>query len=271
MGRHRALGRFADVLIAGAVLLTVWRLADGFRTSPSLVPPLLARGATLAIPGIDWSSSHASIVVLAASGCPACGESVAFYRVLEARAQTVPGVRLVMLSFEPGEAFRTWLQHSQIDPSRATTVPDVSVLGFSVTPTVLLVDSHGTVTDVLERKLSEADEARFLGRVDGVDATPLDNTNHATEIRSDGLADLRLRGQVTILDVRSRTEFANGHIQGAVNIPLDELKSRAPIEVVPTWPVVVDCGQGPIGLCRSAGRLVQDLGFRRVSLLLPGG
>ena len=38
-------------------------------------------------------------------------------------------------------------------------------------------------------------------------------------------AELVKKGAV-ILDVRSKSEFASGHIKGAVNIPVDVLKNR---------------------------------------------
>lgn len=47
----------------------------------------------------------------------------------------------------------------------------------------------------------------------------------------------------TLVDVRTRGEFAGGHIPGALNIPLDQLGSR--INEVPKGkPVIVVCATG---------------------------
>ena len=46
-----------------------------------------------------------------------------------------------------------------------------------------------------------------------------------------------------LIDNRSPTEFASGHIEGAVNIPVDELRERT-AEVPAGRPVVVYCGVG---------------------------
>lgn len=50
------------------------------------------------------------------------------------------------------------------------------------------------------------------------------------------------RYEVTVLDVRQTTEFDDGHIRGAVNIPLHELLARR--DEVPAGEIWVHCGSG---------------------------
>jgi rhodanese-related sulfurtransferase len=45
-----------------------------------------------------------------------------------------------------------------------------------------------------------------------------------------------------VLDVRSASEFATGHIPGAVNIPMEQVETRLPD--VPTGPLVLVCEAG---------------------------
>ncbi|GAB4052815.1 rhodanese-like domain-containing protein [Spirosoma litoris] len=49
---------------------------------------------------------------------------------------------------------------------------------------------------------------------------------------------------VVIIDVRSPGEFAGGHAQGAVNIPLDQLESK--VNKIKSYkkPIVVCCASG---------------------------
>jgi hydroxyacylglutathione hydrolase len=70
----------------------------------------------------------------------------------------------------------------------------------------------------------------------------------------------------TILDVRSRTEFAEGHIPNGVNIPLGELPGR--LAEVPRGEVVVHCQGGSRSLI--AASILQQAGRDDVSNLVGG-
>lgn len=52
--------------------------------------------------------------------------------------------------------------------------------------------------------------------------------------------DMPRDGRVTLLDVRNPDEYANGHIPGAINIPLDELRDRLD-ELDKSKPLFVNC------------------------------
>ena len=57
------------------------------------------------------------------------------------------------------------------------------------------------------------------------------------------VADLPRDGSVTLLDTQTEGEFETGHIPGAVNIPVDELRERLG-ELDPKKPVYVNCYSG---------------------------
>ena len=62
------------------------------------------------------------------------------------------------------------------------------------------------------------------------------------------LADLRTRmrdHRVVILDVLASETFAHGHIPGAINIPVKDIRARAPVELPDrNQDIIVYCG-GP--------------------------
>jgi TonB family protein len=70
-----------------------------------------------------------------------------------------------------------------------------------------------------------------------------------------------------ILDIGERAAFKRGHQHGAINIPLDEMMVRAPIELRGQKFVVIDCTQEQMDLCRMAAHYLEDADIDRVAVL----
>jgi phage shock protein E len=71
-----------------------------------------------------------------------------------------------------------------------------------------------------------------------------------------------------LLDVRTESEFASGHLPGATNIPLDRLRGRAADLAREGKPLIVYCASGIRSAgakrtLRAAGADVHDLGAMR--------
>lgn len=70
------------------------------------------------------------------------------------------------------------------------------------------------------------------------------------------------KGPVTVIDVRTREEYALGHVPGAVNIPIDELEGRvSELESYRKQDLYLICAVG--GRSSRATRLLADKGFER--------
>jgi rhodanese-related sulfurtransferase len=69
--------------------------------------------------------------------------------------------------------------------------------------------------------------------------------------------DARMRAGAHVVDVRTPEEFAAGHIPGAVNIPVDELRERS--TEIPPADVIVYCQVGQRG--HTAATLLRELGI----------
>lgn len=69
-----------------------------------------------------------------------------------------------------------------------------------------------------------------------------------------------------LIDVRSATEFACGHLPGAVNIPLDQIELRT-ADLDSTRPIVLVCHAGT--RARLAASLLQP-DFPNLTVLVPG-
>jgi NADPH-dependent 2,4-dienoyl-CoA reductase/sulfur reductase-like enzyme/rhodanese-related sulfurtransferase len=78
---------------------------------------------------------------------------------------------------------------------------------------------------------------------------------------------IRNRTSFKVLDVRSSKDFEKGHIEGAINIPLGDLRERA-TELSKDEPIVVHCNKGVTG--NAAQNLLINLGFTNVYNLSGG-
>ena len=85
-----------------------------------------------------------------------------------------------------------------------------------------------------ERHLAEAERLinSYLSGKDNLEPIPADQL--LKRVRD---------GSVTVLDVRPPEEYAAGHLPGAVNIPMKDLKARLE-ELTPTGEIVAYC-RGP--------------------------
>jgi rhodanese-related sulfurtransferase len=84
--------------------------------------------------------------------------------------------------------------------------------------------------------------------------------------RQDLLSRIDARTAPVVVDVRTRGEFASGHIPGAINRPLHALLlSAADLPASREDPVVVYCGHGP--RARIAAAAMSYAGFRHIELL----
>lgn len=78
-------------------------------------------------------------------------------------------------------------------------------------------------------------------------------------------------GGAVVVDPRDRERYAEGHREGAVNLPLRELQTRAAVELPPARVAIVDCYSGPRGWrwrCDVAGEMLQDVGVPDVAVFL---
>jgi MFS family permease len=73
---------------------------------------------------------------------------------------------------------------------------------------------------------------------------------------------------VVAIDVRSTSEFAREHVEGALNVPLESLDVEL-ARFDPSVPVVTICGSGG-GRSEAAARLLRERGFRDVRSLCGG-
>jgi DNA-binding transcriptional ArsR family regulator len=97
-----------------------------------------------------------------------------------------------------------------------------------------VADLWAALRDVAATQVAEVEvlARRYLGDGDGVE-----------ELTADELADRLGRGRVVVLDVRPRSEFDAGHIEGARSVPHDQLNRR--LDELPRSREIVAYCRGP--------------------------
>jgi len=170
--------RFARLLDAGIVIVA---LLIGFflgRTSLGSPPPTGTAttddetrlsvtepiGRKLTLPGIDWEKNERTLVLALQTGCHFCSESGPFYqRMLKQRAR-FGSTQVVAVFPQPVEESREFLKNLgvTVDEIRQGSFKDIGVRG---TPTLLLVNSAGIVTEAWRGKLLPAAESAVLARL----------------------------------------------------------------------------------------------------------
>lgn len=117
---------------------------------------------------------------------------------------------------------------------------------------------YAGLRDVAAALLPDVDaaRARYLGTEGGRDTE---------EIGRDELLRRAHAGEVVVLDVRPATEFAAGHIPGAVSIPIDELPDRL-AELPADVEIVAYCRGAYCVLAHDAVRILDADGRRAVRL-----
>ena len=77
-----------------------------------------------------------------------------------------------------------------------------------------------------------------------------------------GLREYAATPGAVLLDVRSPQEYAEGHIPGAVNIPLQVLPTKKGLPEDPDTPIFAYCRSG--GRSRRAAAFLEKIGYRNV-------
>lgn len=224
-------------------------------------------GAHLTLPEVEWTGGGQALVLALSTDCHFCSESAPLYQRLARELSGRGGFRLMAVLPQPVEEGREYLRKLNVAVDEVHQV-DLSTLKLHGTPTLLLTDGAGTITDMWTGKLEGKREHELLERLqleEDADA-PSESFVSASDLQG-MLKDKNL----VVVDVADRDMFNVRHLEGAVNIPLDELEVRAANELRPENKVVVYChicerdGESDI-----ARNLLMRSGFKQVSVLQGG-
>lgn len=121
-------------------------------------------GTKISLPETDWSQSERHVVLVLQKGCHFCTESAPFYkRLIGALAKRTDVQLIAALPQSVGES-RQYLDGLGVAVNDVKQA-DPSSVGATGTPTLLLVDKAGKVTDVWVGKLPPEKEQEVFSRL----------------------------------------------------------------------------------------------------------
>jgi hypothetical protein len=159
------LATIAVAILLSVVLVKIYLLPASPATLAAKVPPQGAPTAAVGLDlngrlqGVDWKKNGRTLVLAISTSCHFCTDSQPFYRKLQQEAGK--GIKFVaVLPQSVGEAQR-YLNGADLnlDGIRQVSFPD---LGVKATPTILLVNRSGVITNVWIGKIPPEQENEVL-------------------------------------------------------------------------------------------------------------
>lgn len=133
------------------------------RTS-SVPPRAPEEGTQLSVPGVSWADSNQTVVLALSDKCHYCTESAPFYQRLSRDLSKRSDVRLVAVFPQDVGAGKKYLDGLGVPVGQVVQAP-LDSLRVRGTPTLVIVDKNGTVTQSWVGKLSPERESEVLGRI----------------------------------------------------------------------------------------------------------
>ena len=148
------------VLISTALVKTYIFPNAVARSTAAVSAPEVVKGKSVdgRALGVDWAKNHRTLVLAISTTCHFCQDSVPFYQKLGAAEKDV---KMVAVLPQPVAEAQKYLSGAGVHVDEVRQVP-LNTLGVRGTPTLLLINNVGIVTDVWVGKLQPDQETQVL-------------------------------------------------------------------------------------------------------------
>jgi rhodanese-related sulfurtransferase/thioredoxin-related protein len=224
--------------------------------------------------GVDLSKSIQNIIVFVDRNCKYCDLDAPFYQRL-AKASQTQAVNLIIAFPHDLHDGKRYLAEKQIEPDEVVRL-HFKQIGIQGTPTLMLLNREGGIIAKWTGELSAPVE-NYIVSILGQDQESIESKNSPYLALGNrvapppcGVESLRtglLSNTVTLVDVDSREEFRARHIVGAVNIPDDELYSRARNELIVSQRIVLFTRDADLHKLINANAVLRSIGFTAIESL----
>ncbi len=130
-------------------------------TAPPKITPV---GKTVPLENVDWKNNKKTLVLYLATTCHFCDESSPFYKLLVEKYGNGKNVKLVAVLPQTVDVAKEHLKGLGVNINDIYNA-QLRSIGVSATPTLLLVDESGTVSDMWRGKLTTDKETEVLNKL----------------------------------------------------------------------------------------------------------
>jgi len=165
---YRRVELVANVSIVIVVILLIIMAVKTFLPSSATAqgqrPDMIKPGMKFTLPGFDWSKKDAHIVLVLRKDCHFCSESAPFYQRLVQAVAHRTDLELIAALPQDAAAAQQYLNDLHV-PIAEVRQADMMATRVYATPTILLVDKTGTVTELWRGKLQPDKELEIFNRL----------------------------------------------------------------------------------------------------------
>lgn len=258
-------------VILGAILVRQYYFANNRDVRSASADPRIPAGTRILLPDIDWADHRQTLLLFLSTDCHFCSESAPFYQQLVRATAGRRDIHLVAVLPQELSRSQEYLKELGLSIEEVKQASFKSI-GVRATPTLTLVDSAGVVAGSWVGRLAAGQESEVLSRlqVDGGSQVTAANDPKTSIEPVELKRALDGGNRVVVLDVRDREDYAQGHIPGARNIPVDELDIRAGNELSGSDLIVIYCRCADDELSKMASESLHRQGFHQ-AVVLNGG
>lgn len=130
-------------------------------TSRSRVTPI---GKSVPLENINWKDNKTTLVLYISTKCRFCTESGPFYQRL-VKENSKNDIKIIAVLPQSEEEGRKYLKDLGVEMSEVYSSKKLAAIGVTATPTLLLIDNSGSVSETWRGKLSSDKETEVLTKV----------------------------------------------------------------------------------------------------------
>jgi thiol-disulfide isomerase/thioredoxin len=168
-GFTKKIELFANAAIIVVAVVLVFVLVKKFvfndaSTAAKIPKENIAAGAKVNLPEADWAANGQTLLLILSTDCRYCHESLPFYQRIIKQSAENGRVKIAAVFPQDAETSREYLTANDITVSRIFQANPPN-LGVGGTPTLLLIDKDGVVTQTWFGKLAAPEENKVLGQL----------------------------------------------------------------------------------------------------------